>query len=108
MAKLPDKRQSERIPVNATSRCDFASPVLEDFGPVKIKNVSLEGIGLIVSHNLTPGLLLAINLVNPEKNFAKTMLARIVHATPQSNGAILIGCKFNVPLLYEELSALVM
>ena len=108
MAKLPDKRQSERIAVNATSRCDFASPVLEDFGPVKIQNVSLEGIGLIVSHNLTPGLLLTINLINPEKKFSKTMLARIVHSTPHSTGAFLIGCKFNVPLLYEEFSALVM
>src|SRR5947207_4875100 len=106
MADSRDKRQSERIPVNAASRCNFASPVLEDFGPVKIRNVSLEGIGLILNQNLAPGLLLAIHVINPDKNFAKTMLARVVHATPQSDGVFLIGCKFSVPLLYEELSAL--
>ena len=59
MTDYKDKRASERFSINAQSSCDFASPVLEDFGPVKVKNVSTDGIGFITSERVGPGLLLA-------------------------------------------------
>ena len=71
MADYKEKRMAERFAVAANVTCSFASPVLEDFGPVKIKNVSLTGVGLITPQVLDPGILLAIKLVNPAKNFTK-------------------------------------
>ena len=44
-----DRRASERFPVNADTSCSFVSPVVEDFGPVKLQNLSMEGIGLFLS-----------------------------------------------------------
>jgi len=108
MPDFKDQRQSERFPVNSSSTCDFVSPVLEDFGPVKIKNISSLGIGLLMSHHLQPGLLLAINLVHKTKAFAKTVLVRVAHVTQEKTGAFLVGCEFKTPLSYEELSVLVM
>lgn len=108
MEEFTEKRRSERFPVNVDSKCDFASPVLEDFGPVKVKNLSTDGIGLFTGHYLEPGFLMAVNLVNLDKKFSKTFLVRVVHCTAQTGGNFLVGGTFNVPLTYEELCILVM
>jgi len=108
MPDFKEQRQFERFPVNSSSTCDFVSPVLEDFGPVKIKNISTEGIGLLMSHHLQPGLLLAINLINKTKAYSKTVLVRVAHVTQEKTGAYLVGGEFKTPLTYDELSILVM
>ena len=103
-----EKRSAERFPISSNVTCDFASPVLEDFGPVRVKNISTTGIGLLVPEQLQPDMLLAINLVNPAKKFSKTVLVRIVHVTQQSGHFWLIGGNLNPPLTYDELTTLVM
>src|SRR5581483_1846143 len=102
-----DRRVAERFPVNADTSCGFVGPVVEDFGPVKIHNISMEGIGLLLARQVQPGTLLAVNLANPARGFAKTVLVRVAHATPQ-HGGCLIGGTFNTPLTYQELTTLVL
>jgi hypothetical protein len=108
MAERAEQRATERFSINSASSCDFASPVLEDFQPPRIKNISTDGIGLIASEPLAAGLLLAIRLVNPAKNFSKTMLARVIHSTAQVGGSHLVGAEFETPLTYEELCVFVL
>jgi hypothetical protein len=107
MAEQGDRRAVERFPASAEATCPFVSPVVEDFGPVKIKNVSLEGIGLLLSKCVEPGSLLAITLANPGKGFVKTVLVRVVHAQTLPVGC-LVGATFDIPLTYQELTALVL
>ena len=108
MRSEKDKRVEERFPVSAHSACIFASPVLEDFGPVKLKNISLRGVGLITPHGLEVGMLMAVKLSNPTKNFHKTALLRVIHTTPQAGGSYLIGGEWETPLTYDELCMFVM
>jgi hypothetical protein len=103
-----EQRAAERYPVNANSACVFVSPVLEDFGPVKLVNISTDGVGLVSGQALQVGLLLAVKVVNPNKKFARTMLVRVVHVTPQPGGSYLVGGQFETALTYEELCILVM
>ena len=103
-----DRRAAERFPVSSNTTCSFMSPVVEDFGPVRIKNVSTDGIGLIVSRKVEAGQLVAVSLVNPTQKLAKTVLVRVAHVTPQAGGSFLVGGTFNSPLTYAELRALVM
>lgn len=102
-----DQRAAERYPANADSSCSFLAPVVEDYGPSRIKNISMDGIGLLVTRRVEPGALLAITLSNPTRGFSRTMLVRVVHATPQLAGW-LVGGTFNTPLSYQELTALVL
>jgi hypothetical protein len=102
-----DRRAAERMAASADTTCAFVSPVVEDFGPAKVKNVSMDGIGLVVTRRVEPGSLLAVSLTNQAHGFAKTVLVRVVHVTPQP-GAFLVGGTFNTPLTYQELAALVM
>lgn len=108
MAERKDQRVAQRFPINAYASCDFLSPVLEDFTPVRVLNISTDGVGLISSQALQAGLLLAMNLVNPMKKFSKTMMVRVVHCTSQAGGGYLIGANFVTPLTYEEMCLLVM
>ena len=107
---MPDpaeRRTAERYPVNADASSPFVSPVVEDFGTVKIRDISMAGVGLVMSRRVEPGTLLALTLSNPAKGFTKTVLVRVAHATPLGGG-FLIGGNFTVPLAYQEMSTLVL
>jgi hypothetical protein len=107
MSEPIDRRTAERFPVNADASCSFLSPVVEDFGPARILNISMEGIGLRVSRPVEPGALLTVTLENVAKNYARTVLVRVVHSTP-GPGSYLVGGTFTTPLPYQELTTLVM
>src|SRR4051794_9645511 len=107
MADSAERRAAERFPVNADACCPFLSPVVEDFGSVKIRDVSMAGIGLLMTRRVEPGTLLAATLSNAARNFTKTVLIRVSHTTPLP-GNFLVGGTFSVPLTYQEMSALVL
>jgi hypothetical protein len=107
MPEPMDRRAAERFPVNAETSCPFLSPVAEDFGPAKIRNISMDGIGLLLGCRIEEGTLLAVTLSNPTRGFSKMVLVRVVHATPQPGG-YLVGGTFTTPLSYEELRTLVL
>src|SRR5262245_47118140 len=99
MPEPVDRRQAERFPVNADTSCPFLSPVVENFGPAKIRDISMAGIGLLVRQRVEPGTLLTVTLSNQARGFTKTVLVRVTHATPQA-GNVLVGGTFTVPLTY--------
>ena len=107
MAEQADRRAVERFPVNADASCPMASPVVEDFGPVKLRDVSMHGIGLLLSRRVEAGALLAVVLANQARGFTKTVLVRVAHVTP-AGGAFLVGGSFVTPLTYQEMSILVL
>jgi hypothetical protein len=107
MSEPTDRRAAERLAASPEASCSFLSPVVEDFGPAKIKNISAEGIGLLMSRRVETGTLLAVTLSNPTRGLNKTVLVRVAHVTGQP-GSWLVGGTFNSPLTYQELTTLVM
>ena len=103
-----DRRQAERFPVTSDTSCEFAAPVGEDLGPTRIKNVSTNGIGLLVSRPVQAGATIAIAVRNRSKSFSKIMLVQVAHVTPAAGGTYLIGGTFVTPLTYQGLTSLVM
>src|SRR4029079_11211216 len=99
---IHDRRSAERYTVNAHTACDFASPVLEDFGPVKILNISTTGVGFVTPEEVQPDLLFVIRLVNSAKKFVRMTLVRLVHGAAQDDGTCLVGAQFESPLSNEE------
>jgi hypothetical protein len=107
MTDPADRRATERFPINAGSSCSFVSQIVEIIGSVRIKDISMDGVGLLMSRKLEAGAMLSITLSNPARSFSKTVVVRIVHVTPQV-GMHLLGGKFTTPLTYQELTTLVM
>jgi hypothetical protein len=102
-----DARGAERFAVNAGTSCSFAHQVVEAAGPVQVRDVSMEGVGLILTRKVEVGSLLAVGLANPAKGFGRTVLVRVAHVTPTAGG-LLVGGTFLTPLTYQEMTALVM
>lgn len=107
MIATRDARAVERFAVNRGTSCSFALPVSEDPGPVQIRDVSMNGVGLILQRRVEVGTLLAVGLVNPAKGFARTIMVQVTHVTP-ATGGFLVGGAFLTPLTYQEMTALVL
>lgn len=103
----PDARAADRFPVNAGTSCAFAHEVVETAGTALVRDVSMDGVGLLLDRPVVVGAVLAVGLTNPAKGFAKTVLVRVAHVTP-ATGALLVGGAFLTPLTYQELTTLVM
>ena len=82
MAGPADRRASERMAVNRGTACAYVGRVIDDIGAVKIRDVSLEGIGLVIMKSVPAGSMLVIGLSNPDKGFIKTVIVEVAHVTP--------------------------
>ncbi len=109
MADSTDRRAAERLAVSAEAGCTFAGRVAEDLGPIKIRDVSMTGIGLMTGRRVEIGSLLAIVVASASAGyrFSKTVLVKVVHVTAVPGG-FLVGGTFTEPLTYQEFTALVM
>ena|GEM_PF-3592082 len=110
MTDSTDRRAAERLAVSAGTNCTFAGQVTEEIGPLKIRDVSMTGIGIMMSRRLEVGALLAISIAssaNAAYKFSKTLLVRVAHVTPVPGG-FLVGGSFLEPLTYQEFTSLVM
>ena len=107
MIATKDARTVERFTVNRGTACSFALPVVADLGPVKIRDVSMTGVGLLLERRVEIGTLLAVGLVNQAKGFAQTLMVEVTHVTPTAGG-FLVGGTFLTPLTYQEMTTLVL
>jgi hypothetical protein len=107
MIETKDRRAAERLAVNSGTSCGFVGPVAEDAGQAKIRDVSMDGVGLVLVRQVSIGSLLVVTISNPAQKLAKTALVRVAHVTVV-NGGFLVGGTFLEPLTYQEFTALVM
>jgi hypothetical protein len=107
MSDPTDRRAAERLPVTAGTTCTFISPVVEGFGPARVRDISMTGIGLVLVRKVEVGSQLAVGLSHPAKGLAKTLVVRVTHVTPVPGGH-LVGGEFAAPLTYQEWTTLVM
>ena len=106
MADSGNRRAAERMPAGAGAACPFAAPVGEALGPVRVRDASMTGVGLVVIRRVEVGTLLAVTLANPARGLSKTVLMRVTNVTPVPGG-FHVGGEFDAPLTYQEWSALV-
>ncbi|MFN4259483.1 MAG: PilZ domain-containing protein [Gemmataceae bacterium] len=59
-----------------------------------VRDISANGIGLILQRPFAPGEQIAVALYNPAQDLSRTVGATVVHAAPQEDGNWLIGCTF--------------
>jgi hypothetical protein len=108
MVDASDRRASERMLVGQGTVCTFAGPVkTEVISAARLKDISLEGVGLILTNKVEVGSVLAIVLENEAKGFKGAMLVQVAHVTP-AQGGYLVGGTFLIPLSYKDLTTLVL
>jgi hypothetical protein len=100
-------RESLRYPANLATFCQ--KPSVQQGRPwsqTLVRDVSIDGIGLVVDRCFEPETFLEIDLQNTTCKRTSTLFVTVVHAAQQSDGTWLLGCTFLSPLTPEELEAL--
>jgi hypothetical protein len=72
-----------------------------------LRDVSPGGVGLSVKPALQPGVVVALQPPSVRPGPLRTVLGKVVHATPEPTGGCLLGCELEAPLDEDELRACV-
>lgn len=101
-----ERRVSVRFESNAKGTCQTLSMHRESSWEATVRNISCEGIGLLLGRRFEPGALLSIELTESTGDRQRLLLARVAHATQQAEGKWLVGCTLVNPVTEEEIQAL--
>ena len=101
-----DKRIWMRFPT--ALRASF-NPISAHDGPAieaEVYNLSANGVGLLVTGRIEPGVLLNVKLTSHDRVVTRTLLSCVVHVS-QREGQWALGCNFIRELSDEDLRAMI-
>lgn len=101
-----ERRASVRFQSSLKGSCQTLSAHRETSWEATVRDISPEGIGLLLSRRFEPAAVLSIELIDSRDSQPHMLLARVVHATARPEGGWLIGCELVSPLSDEEVHAL--
>jgi hypothetical protein len=108
-SKLP-AAERRTVPRYRCTLEGYYRPLADDGGWLwwlaTVLDISVKGVGLIVTRRVEPDTLLSIELQSTTSQFQRTLLARVVHATHVPGKGWRVGCVFAKSLSDEELQAL--
>jgi hypothetical protein len=103
-----DRRRATRHGCDLTSACVVISLVEPVLLPVRVKDISKTGVGLLMTARVAPGAFVAVKFQGRRLKEPRIVRARVIHATFKHDiRAWLIGCYFVEPLRKEELAILI-
>jgi hypothetical protein len=102
-AAHPERRASLRYYFRQRPMVRFLVRPSFQCGRAFIKDICATGIGLLLTHEVTTGTVLFLQLRGRRRGTTLTQLARVVHVEPDGPGRWLVGCKLTCPLSDEEL-----
>jgi hypothetical protein len=73
--------------------------------PIRVTDISTDGLSLILSRAVASGTILSIDLFNANRGSAQRVHLRVVRCMPHPSGEWIAGTKFLIPLSDFELSA---
>lgn len=98
-----ERRTSIRRPVLETSK-RLVAAIGADFVLAKIRNISPEGISLVLGRSLEQGTILAVDLIDTKTNrFSRTLNVRVCWCVEHPSGDWIVGGEFASDLTAEEL-----
>jgi PilZ domain len=100
-----ERRVAVRYSVNPDAACRAHAPSAGIYS-AWVRDISATGIALLLPCEFEPGVVLTLELGNPEQGVASMVRARIVHALEvPPDGRWLHGCAFERDLTDAELRA---
>jgi hypothetical protein len=98
-----ERRISVRRPVLETSK-RLVAAIGADFCLAKVRNISPEGISLVLARSIEAGTILAVDLIETKTNrFSRTLDVRVCWSVEHPSGDWIIGGAFAGELTAEEL-----
>lgn len=100
-----ERRASTRYPCNLATSCRLIAVVEGDAWPGRVRNISVGGISLVLSHPVDSDTLLSIELSSTTRQFSRTVQVRVVYCIEHPSGDYILGGAFVNPLGDDELKA---
>ncbi len=105
--QAPGVERRASVRYQCSQSATFASaPNYERF-VARVKDISITGVGLVVSTHIEPGTYLIVEMKTRARGILLTLLARVVHSTPQSENSWNVGCELVNKPTEEQLQSLV-
>jgi hypothetical protein len=101
-----DLRATVRYSSGGTTPCKTLAGWRGNTWEATIRDISQQGIGLVLSRRFEPGVILVVEVPRPTEASTHLVLARVVRVVEQDNGRWLVGCVLVNPLTREELRSL--
>jgi hypothetical protein len=101
-----DRREALRFAIHRDTAGHLIAAVGETFWPARVIDLSARGVRLLLRRRFEPGKLVLVELANGRRVFSCALVMRVVHVTPQPDGAFLLGAEFSRKLSQRELMAL--
>jgi hypothetical protein len=103
---MAENRQSVRYPVSPAV-CGFLHTAAGDMPMVElVRDISTDGIGLVLDHRLTPGTTGTLNLLNVLNGVTVRVALRVVYGTARPDGSFAHGGTFAKELDPADLTGL--
>lgn len=100
------RRHQDRLPCTLDVSYRKLGSRSNYFWMARIWDISRTGISLQLKDEILKGTILEIEVLKGP-NVARTLLARVAHATEHESNSWIIGCDLDQPLSEEELASLV-
>jgi hypothetical protein len=99
-----ERRVTVRYQCSAEASCSSLAPIERLSG--RVRDISKEGIGLVLGTSLRVGIDLIIELKTRTQGIGLTLMARVMHSTFEAEGNWIIGAKFLTTPTEEQIQAL--
>jgi hypothetical protein len=106
-ASSPNRRATVRYHCAPATLGRLQLPPREEAQNAWVLDLSLGGVGLLLSRPLEPGLAVVVRMGGAAGARAYELPARVVHATREIGGDWVVGCRLDTPLTQDDLDALV-
>jgi hypothetical protein len=108
LAKVPPRERRAAVRWRTTAAAPGQVFIPETYETVHagVLDLSVNGVGLLLSNRLETDTLVLIALGNPNDEGPFEVLASVARATPQRDGSWVVGCSFYSELTEDELDAL--
>jgi hypothetical protein len=83
--------------------CELTSYGVSERWTAKVRDISAEGLGLVLDHAFESGTILEVDLASRDGALAYTVVARVSHSRPLADGQWLAGCSFVGKVSDDEL-----
>jgi hypothetical protein len=100
---VPDRRTSERLASDLLIACHPLALPKKHSLPALLRDVSSNGLSLVLRYRFEPGTLLVIDLDGASADGAAPLLGRVVHASAHGDGRWVLGCALRRPLTAKQL-----
>jgi hypothetical protein len=103
----PNRRATVRYHCAPATLGRLQLPAREEIQKAWVLDLSLGGVGLLLTRALEPGLAVVVRMNGSAGGRIYDLPARVVHATKDIGGDWVVGCRLDTALTQDDLDALV-